>query len=198
MEPSPVKNFFMKNLLTQFDNFNQKAINSAFDNSSIKSLECDVCKNNENLRTCGRCKEIQYCSIKCQESSWKTHLHTCKKPSEFYMKEDNKTYQISCYQPFANEPLIERAGKVQPQYVVPHYIKVGSQEQLNNKEYRKYLHDNETSKRTIVFVAQHCTLKGKKDDTYYELVPVPCKPVPKVHNYLDMDSGKLVHMTGNL
>jgi hypothetical protein len=35
-------------------------------------------KFNKKLKACGRCKEIKYCSIKCQKNAWETHKIVCK------------------------------------------------------------------------------------------------------------------------
>jgi len=36
------------------------------------------CTNTATLKLCGRCKQVSYCSTKCQVDSWKLHKNTCK------------------------------------------------------------------------------------------------------------------------
>ncbi|KAJ7623509.1 hypothetical protein FB45DRAFT_1089047 [Roridomyces roridus] len=45
----------------------------------LTSSACAACgKSNVNLRKCGRCKEVEYCSKECQTGHWKTHKKGCK------------------------------------------------------------------------------------------------------------------------
>ena len=46
---------------------------------------CFVCGTTKHLNYCS-CKDIAYCSIKCQKLDWETHKLTCK----FYFKENCK------------------------------------------------------------------------------------------------------------
>jgi len=39
---------------------------------------CAVCQSTENLRRCGRCKSVQYCSAVCQKQDWSSHKNFCK------------------------------------------------------------------------------------------------------------------------
>tara|TARA_Y100000817_G_scaffold303083_1_gene284684 strand:- start:792 stop:1874 length:1083 start_codon:yes stop_codon:yes gene_type:complete len=40
-------------------------------------MECQNCSKKGNLKTCGRCKSVQYCSPTCQKEHWKLHKSKC-------------------------------------------------------------------------------------------------------------------------
>jgi len=42
------------------------------------------------LRACGKCKEISYCSKKCQKAHWSKHKKECKTPAQRKAEEDAK------------------------------------------------------------------------------------------------------------
>jgi hypothetical protein len=49
-----------------------------------KGDQCAVCgrdksKDNTKLLRCGRCHNVQYCSVECQRGDWKTHKRACTK-----------------------------------------------------------------------------------------------------------------------
>lgn len=39
---------------------------------------CFVCKSPNNVKRCGKCKCIYYCSIACQKADWDIHRLTCR------------------------------------------------------------------------------------------------------------------------
>jgi len=41
-------------------------------------MECKYCHSKENLKKCGQCQKIYYCSKNCQISDWKNHKAICK------------------------------------------------------------------------------------------------------------------------
>ncbi len=48
---------------------------------------CSVCdksddSNSKTMKTCGRCKAVQYCSRECQKADWKEHKKKCGKHGE--------------------------------------------------------------------------------------------------------------------
>ncbi len=39
---------------------------------------CDYCmKVNESMKTCGKCRNIRYCSNECQKEDWAKHKMSC-------------------------------------------------------------------------------------------------------------------------
>jgi hypothetical protein len=41
---------------------------------------CDVCgDSHENLKKCGKCRAVRYCSEECQTEDWAQHKHVCRK-----------------------------------------------------------------------------------------------------------------------
>jgi hypothetical protein len=46
--------------------------------SEERSEGCANCGTQENLKKCGRCRLIKFCSLKCQQTAWKTHSLDCK------------------------------------------------------------------------------------------------------------------------
>lgn len=40
---------------------------------------CYNCFANNPTKQCGRCKTVQYCSVKCQTENWPKHKQSCKK-----------------------------------------------------------------------------------------------------------------------
>lgn len=45
--------------------------------SAIKK-SCALCAQGDCTKKCGRCKQVYYCSVKCQKKHWKIHKHSCK------------------------------------------------------------------------------------------------------------------------
>jgi hypothetical protein len=44
-----------------------------------RSRSCQKCGKTDNIKMCGRCRNVFYCSVKCQRSDWKNHKINCKK-----------------------------------------------------------------------------------------------------------------------
>ena len=45
-----------------------------------KEFECQTCGHeNEELKKCGQCKAVYYCSLECQKKDWPNHNQVCKK-----------------------------------------------------------------------------------------------------------------------
>ncbi|KAJ7481019.1 hypothetical protein B0H11DRAFT_2023898 [Mycena galericulata] len=40
-------------------------------------MTCQVSTNKKDLRTCGKCRRANYCSVKCQRSDWPKHKYSC-------------------------------------------------------------------------------------------------------------------------
>ncbi|KAJ7726435.1 hypothetical protein DFH07DRAFT_237026 [Mycena maculata] len=40
-------------------------------------MTCQVATNKKSLRTCAKCRKVNYCSVECQRSDWPMHKHTC-------------------------------------------------------------------------------------------------------------------------
>ena len=38
---------------------------------------CDFCSCNRDLKRCGNCKSVCYCSVACQQASWEEHKKVC-------------------------------------------------------------------------------------------------------------------------
>lgn len=44
-----------------------------------RAIRCEYCnKKGSNLKICGRCKHVQYCTKLCQTSDWKNHKQKCQ------------------------------------------------------------------------------------------------------------------------
>jgi hypothetical protein len=42
--------------------------------------QCEVCEDShENLKKCGRCNVVRYCSTECQEEDWPEHKQVCRR-----------------------------------------------------------------------------------------------------------------------
>lgn len=40
---------------------------------------CFFCKNKcSNIKVCGNCKKVRYCSVGCQKKDWENHKSKCK------------------------------------------------------------------------------------------------------------------------
>lgn len=44
-----------------------------------EDLQCDLCGSTKDLKLCGLCKQVRYCSVECQRKAWPTHKAVCKK-----------------------------------------------------------------------------------------------------------------------
>jgi hypothetical protein len=176
-----------------FRAYDQRAIESILSQGFVKELECDNgCQATKNLKQCTRCQDVRYCSEECQRSAWKIHNSTCKKADSFYLKEDGKIHEVKEYTPIAKYlPLIERSGNCHPQYVVPYYLRVGlNKEELENCH--KYMYENDTRKRSIVFVSQKCDLEGVTGNYHYKLDLVPCLAKKAIFSIFDPVTGNFV------
>ena len=54
--------------------------------------KCCVCSSSENVRRCGNCKMVSYCSKKCQKSHWKDHAVYCSAIVDLVKCEKEKIY----------------------------------------------------------------------------------------------------------
>ena len=43
-----------------------------------KSIDCIVCRNNNDMSWCSACNIVGYCSKKCQKEDWPIHKLYCK------------------------------------------------------------------------------------------------------------------------
>ncbi len=41
------------------------------------STSCSSCGKTDNLKKCGRCKQVSYCSGSCQKADWTAHKKSC-------------------------------------------------------------------------------------------------------------------------
>jgi TPR repeat protein len=57
---------------------NSDAVKEVIDAKS-SGQKCSVCSVFTNLKTCGHCKQVQYCSFACQKKDWPEHKKFCKK-----------------------------------------------------------------------------------------------------------------------
>lgn len=46
---------------------------------TYNTTSCQKCGKTINLKMCGRCHKVFYCSVECQRSDWKHHKINCKK-----------------------------------------------------------------------------------------------------------------------
>jgi len=44
-----------------------------------QDMKCDRCGSTKDLKLCGVCKQVRYCSVECQRKAWVTHKAVCKK-----------------------------------------------------------------------------------------------------------------------
>lgn len=68
----------------------QVEVDTKMQPNSKSTIHCAVCSSEgkgvddrylilaENLKMCGRCKQISYCSRECQTKHWKYHKTQCK------------------------------------------------------------------------------------------------------------------------
>ncbi|KAJ7238358.1 hypothetical protein C8J57DRAFT_1295622 [Mycena rebaudengoi] len=40
-------------------------------------MTCQISTNKKDLRTCGKCRRANYCSVSCQRADWPKHKYTC-------------------------------------------------------------------------------------------------------------------------
>lgn len=52
--------------------------------ATILDPKCAVCASEESIRKCARCRNIQYCSPRCQRADWRAHKSTCHPPQVWY------------------------------------------------------------------------------------------------------------------
>jgi hypothetical protein len=55
-----------------------KELNKDFDHL-VKDMKCKVCSKKNNLKLCGNCKNVYYCSQECFDKDQKNHKKICKK-----------------------------------------------------------------------------------------------------------------------
>lgn len=51
---------------------------------------CFVCGKLEPVKTCGRCRKVQYCSPECQKAGWKMHKEICNKKRNISEEEEDE------------------------------------------------------------------------------------------------------------
>ncbi len=44
---------------------------------------CKKSSNQTELKCCGNCKKVYYCSVKCQKEGWNGHKNKCKQIKDF-------------------------------------------------------------------------------------------------------------------
>jgi hypothetical protein len=57
-----------------------------------KNKVCTSCEKIGVMKTCSRCKNIQYCSKECQKNDWVNHRKICKKVKVTKMSKEPKVY----------------------------------------------------------------------------------------------------------
>ncbi|KAJ7621846.1 hypothetical protein B0H17DRAFT_1112636 [Mycena rosella] len=50
----------------------------AYEDAPVRFCSRDQCFNYHNLKQCGRCMTAAYCSVECQQKSWKQHKPVCQ------------------------------------------------------------------------------------------------------------------------
>ncbi|KAJ6535706.1 hypothetical protein B0H19DRAFT_433872 [Mycena capillaripes] len=48
-----------------------------YEEAPVRFCSMNQCFNYKNLKECGRCKVVCYCSVECQRKNWKEHKPTC-------------------------------------------------------------------------------------------------------------------------
>ena len=93
---------------------NKKNNLSPFLNSFYMSNHCKVC-GTEAATGCGKCREIIYCSSKCQEADWPEHSKVCGKthPASPYEKL-RQMYSLKCYVGNGKRPGSTQGGPEAP------------------------------------------------------------------------------------
>ena len=69
---------------SEMENRKQKYLNDPVYKSYLKAV-CSYCKRSKgaydakelDLKACGGCKLIRYCSVSCQKKDWKFHKSSC-------------------------------------------------------------------------------------------------------------------------
>ena len=64
--------------------------NHVFDGSRCENCETRGEIGNIKLKTCGGCKQVRYCTSKCQREDWESHREFCKKQSVYRKNRRNK------------------------------------------------------------------------------------------------------------
>ncbi|KAJ7166119.1 hypothetical protein C8R46DRAFT_1097121 [Mycena filopes] len=49
----------------------------AYEDAPVRYCSRDQCFNHRDLKECGRCKSVSYCSVDCQKISWPKHKPEC-------------------------------------------------------------------------------------------------------------------------
>ncbi|EMD37566.1 hypothetical protein CERSUDRAFT_123486 [Gelatoporia subvermispora B] len=75
-----------------------QATGNTRDNDYLQSCAyCNTHVGKNNLRVCGQCKFVRYCSRACQRAAWKTHKPRCQTGAEFRaaLAEDDEAQAIN-------------------------------------------------------------------------------------------------------
>jgi hypothetical protein len=125
-----------KDYFNKVKDYDQKIMKAALENSFMKFVECDKCQKAENLRLCGRCKEVSYCSEECQNAAWQIHKSVCQEAI------------------LENLVLSKEVPDWIADFIKPFYIEIE-----NTKLFKEaYMHDKVSKKKTIVFLSCFCNL----------------------------------------
>ncbi|SOV21532.1 MYND finger protein, putative [Plasmodium sp. DRC-Itaito] len=65
----------MQNLLKQMKGQNDTGVNDEAPTEKVNA--CEHCYKEQNLKRCGRCKKVYYCSVECQKSDYVFHKRIC-------------------------------------------------------------------------------------------------------------------------
>jgi len=57
-------------------------------------VKCSICDEKKDLKLCGGCKLVIFCSVDCQRADWPSHRDFCKKVSKVA---ENDTTPFLCY-----------------------------------------------------------------------------------------------------
>ncbi|KAK4555320.1 hypothetical protein LTR86_007617 [Recurvomyces mirabilis] len=82
-------------------------------------VTCAHCTKIRDLKKCGRCKTVSYCSKDCQKAGWTTHKSTCRFSSDTEPSASNDAYALSFLRgmsdlttkPDAGRPIKASVGK---------------------------------------------------------------------------------------
>lgn len=57
--------------------FEKQGVVEAYQQEKASDGACVICGKIRDLKSCGRCHQVKYCSKKCQSSGWKKHKRAC-------------------------------------------------------------------------------------------------------------------------
>ena len=64
-----------------------------------KNRTCIVCDKKTDLKNCGKCKQVHYCSRDCQKNDWREHKKTCSSEQQWKRDLDgNFSFHIQEYE----------------------------------------------------------------------------------------------------